>query len=46
MAEIYVSDLHFIKDGKRILVDAIDRSPHSCPAKHADDVSGLKTMVG
>ena len=45
---MYVSDLHFSKNGKRIPVDAVDGSPHSCPAKHTDDddVFVLRTLVG
>jgi hypothetical protein len=46
---MYVSDLHFSKNSKRIPVDAVDGSPILVlPAKHTDDddVFVLKTMVG
>ena len=48
---MYVSDLHFSKNGKRIPVDAVGMEVLILvlPAKHADDdddVFVLRTMVG
>jgi hypothetical protein len=48
---MYLSDLHFSKNGKRIPVDAVGMEVLILvlPAKHADDdddVFVLKTMVG
>ena len=48
---MYVSDLHFGKNGKRIPVDAVGLEVLILvlPAKHADDdddVFVLRTMVG